>query len=534
MKTLTAIFRATIGLGSAAILVSAPASAWGPFGTDDRGLVQEVDRYQPSGTYRAAVAVPAKEAAGAAAPDDFDMQVGKLRALSARWEKTLSEPVAEESFLVPDASRMTRLAGAATDNGAAEKTLADGFTLADLEALALLRNPGAASKERDFRAALDGYPQVENLDTILRRYSAFTSGLMTGIGPMDSPDAMARARFPFPGVLALKGEIVTQEATAARENLEVARRKAVTSVRKSYRELLYVAEARKTTESMLDLLDNLKSAASARYSAGETSFQDVLKIGIEREKVREELRTLTEEQRNIEAMIRETLALPPSVRIGIPASDNLTVNNPAIEDLQAKSLSSRQELRAMRAMVGKMERMLLMQETMVHPGFTLNLSLYERDEASRIAAGGMGGEKENFPTTTVASVGAGLPKVPLFGTQEAYLRELRQRIEGLKSDLRMEEAATLLGVRTAWFALDKAKREEALYGDRIVTLSRSALEASNQGYSAGKVMFADVIEAYRGWLEANLSLSRSRADLGVASAELENAVGQRVAPDPKR
>jgi outer membrane protein TolC len=529
MKTPDGMTRAAIAFGSLALMAASPAWAWGPFGTDDRGLLDEVERYRPPAYYRGATAAPANPAGGPAAPDDFDAQRLKLRELEARWEKTLAEPVSDASFLVPDASRTARLSAAAGGDGAAEKALSDGFPLADLETLALLRNPGAAAKERELRAALDGYSQVENLDTILRRYSAFTSGLMTGIGPMDSPDAMIRARFPFPGVLALKGEIVTQEAAAARETLEAARRDAVTSVRKSYRELLYVIEARSTTESTLDLLDHLKSAASARYSAGETTFQDLLKIAIEREKMREELRTMAEMQRNAEAMIRETLALPASVRIGAPAADPVAPAVPDIGPLQAIAGERRQELRAMRAMVGKMERMLLMQETMVHPGFSLNLSAYERDEAGRIgAAGGMGGEKENFPTATAASVGEGLPKTPMFGTQEAYLRELRQRTSALKEDLRMEEAATALRVRNAWFALDKAAREEALYGDRVVTLSRSALEASNEGYSAGKVMFADVIESYRMWFEANLALARARADRGMAIADLEAAVGTRI------
>jgi outer membrane protein TolC len=528
MKAPDGMARAAIVVGSVAFLAASPAWAWGPFGTDDRGLLDEVERYRPPAYYGGAIAAPAKAAEGTAAPDDFDASIRKLRELEARWDKSLAEPAPDESFLVPDAPRVARLSGAAGDDGAAERALSDGFPLADLEALALLRNPAVAAKERELRAALDGYSQAENLDTILRRYSAFTSGVMTGIGPMDSPDAMARARFPFPGVLALKGEIVTQEAAAARETLEAARRDAVTSVRKGYRELLYVLEARSTTESTLDLLDHLKSAASARYSAGETSFQDVLKIGIERERMREELRTLGEMRGNVEAMIRETLALPPSARIGTPAADPVAAAVPELGAQQAKAGGRRQELRAMRAMVGKMERMLLMQETMVHPGFSLNLSVYGRDEASRVGAGGMGGEKEDFPTSTVASVGAGLPKAPLFGMQEAYLRELRQRILALKADLRMEEAATALRVRNAWFALDKAAREEALYGDRVVTLSRSALEASNEGYSAGKVPFADVIESYRGWLEANLALARARADRGTAFADLEAAVGTRV------
>jgi outer membrane protein TolC len=180
----------------------------------------------------------------------------------------------------------------------------------------------------------------------------------------------------------------------------------------------------------------------------------------------------------------------------------------------------------MRAMIGKMERMLEMSESMIYPGMSLGLSTFERKEVSRVGAGSaMGGEAESFPTTTSAGMGEGLPKMPWYGKDDAYMAEIRQRIEALKKDLEMTEAATLLSVHQSWFALDKARREASLYGERVVTLSQTALEAATQGYSAGKVMFSDLIESYTGWLNANLSAERARADMGVARAELEAAVG---------
>jgi outer membrane protein TolC len=487
-------------------------------------LVRELETYEPPVLYRAQL-TPRAEVVALPGAGDFEAEAAKLRELRMEAEKSLLAPAAAESFLSPEPGRAERLKPAATDSAAAEMALADGFPLEDLEILALLRNAGALAKERELRASLAGYGQVENLDSILRRYSAFTASLMTGIGGMESPEAAA-LKFPFPGVLALKGQVVTQDARAAREQLEAARRKAVTAARKAYWELLFTRRAQETMGQMLDLLEHLKAAASARYAAGETSFQDVVKVGIEREKAREALRTMEEDQKNMEAMVREALDLPPSARIGAPADRDADSRAPAPGELNPVALQRRQELRSMRAMVGKMERMLEMSETMIYPGFSLNLSLYERDEVSRVGGGGgMGGERESFPTATTASMGEGVPKMPWFGTQDAYLGELRQRIEALKNDLRMEEASTMLGVRQAWFRLDKARRERALFADRVVSLSQAALEASNRGYSAGKVMFADVIESYTGWLEANLALARSRADVGVGRAELEDAVG---------
>jgi hypothetical protein len=524
--------------GRIALLASMAAAAALPAQAGYPELAREIEGYRPPALYRS-VLTPANAPApapAAASHDDFEVQARTLRELKGRWEAALAEPTADNAFLVPDPERLARLKGAAADDAAAGAALADGFSLADLETLALLRNPAIASKARDLRAAIEGYSQAENLDTILRRYAGLAASLMTGVGPMDSPEAMSRTRFPFPGVLALKGQVVTQEATAARENLEAARRKAVTAVDRAYRELRYADAAVQTTRSMLDLLDDLKSSASARYAAGATSFQDVLKIGIEREKAKEELATLAGERKNAEAAIREALALPPSVRVGVPAvaEDGAPFALPPVETLQALALESRQELRAMRAMAGRMERMLLMQETMAYPGFTLDLSRYDRDEASRVGAGAMGAGRENFPSTTSSSVGEGLPKAPEYGTQETYLRELRQRLAGFEADIRAEGAATQLAVRNAWFAFDRAGRTRALYGDRVVTLSRSALEAANQGYSSGKVPFADLIEGYRGWFEANLALARSGADRGIALADLEDAVGRRLVPTEKR
>jgi outer membrane protein TolC len=487
-----------------------------------RDLSRELDGYRPPAWLTEAAPPSRPSAAGA---DDFEIQAAKLRSLAAGWAEALASPPPEESFLVPDPALLDRMKGIAGDDNAVRDALSGRFTLEELETLALLRNPAAAAKERELLAVLEGYGQVESLDTVLRRYSSFTASLMTGVGPMESSEAMEASRFPYPGILALKGQVVSQDARAAREELEKARRSAVTAVRKAHWEILYLRDARRTIEEVHQLLEQFKSTAAGRYSAGEASYQDVVKVAIELEKVKEEHLSLDGELLNAESMVREALALPPSAEFGFPADARRGGDLPDLAALQATARERRQEIRAAKAMIGKMERMVEMQETMVLPPLTLNLSRNGRDEITRVGAGGMGAGEGSFPTSTTASTGGGLPKNPFFAMQEGYVRELRKRVEALSQELRMEEAASDLAVRTAWFGLEKARREEALYADRVVTLSRSALESSNRGYSAGKVAFADVIESYRTWLEANLSRSRGRSDVGTAWAELEAAVG---------
>ena len=142
---------------------------------------------------------------------------------------------------------------------------------------------------------------------------------MTGIGPMEGGESM-EVKFPFPGVLALKGEIVTQEVTASKEMLGIARRTAITQIRQAYWELLFTIRAQKITEEMLIHLQHLEAVATVRYETGKTSFQDLIKIRIETDKLGEELKTLGEEQKNFEAKIREILDLPSETKVGFPVA----------------------------------------------------------------------------------------------------------------------------------------------------------------------------------------------------------------------
>jgi len=165
-----------------------------------------------------------------------------------------------------------------------------------------------------------------------------------------------------------------------------------------------------------------------------------------------------------------------------------------------------------------------MVETMTYPGFDLGLSSTTRGViAPPAGSAGMGGSTGGVGQA--ADAAAKSPNRPFFAADEAYVREIRQRIAALKSERVAVRAETLVGVRTAWFAADRARREEALYAAKVVGLFQSALESSLQGYAAGSVGFSDLLESYTGWLEANLAHQRARVDIGITRAGLEAAVG---------
>jgi outer membrane protein TolC len=171
--------------------------------------------------------------------------------------------------------------------------------------------------------------------------------------------------------------------------------------------------------------------------------------------------------------------------------------------------------------------MIELAETLILPPYTLNLSVYEDEALNQV---GSLATKETFPITTKASKGTGLPKMPWYGTNDAYLRQTRQRLLALKEDLKLEESRTSTLVRKAWFELDRAMREMSLYQKTVINLSQSALDVSTRGYESGNVTFADVISSYTIWLEARLTFERKRSDLGITWAELERILGTSFRP----
>ncbi|MBM4333373.1 MAG: TolC family protein [Deltaproteobacteria bacterium] len=490
--------------------------------TGYQNLKRSWETYEPTSIYKDySKPATAQPVPPTPANKDFEKQVEKLQETKRKWEDALGRPEREDGFYRPDPSRLSALLPAAKEPSLAREVLAKGFTLEDLEILALLRNPGVKAGERNLRASIEAYSQVSNLDEILRQYSAFTKDLMPGIGPMAEGESM-ELKFPFPGVLALKGEVATQEVEASREREVMARRMAITQARQAYWNLLYNRRAQKITGEMLFLLRHLESVATKRYETGKTSFQDLIKIRIERDKMEEELKTIREQQRNIEVKILEILNLPPGTIVSSPVPRTPQPEVPPLDGLFSLALTKRQELREMRAMIGKMERMIEMAETMIYPPYSPGFSLFPNET---IAQTGTMRMKEPFPAKTLASTGVGLPRNPWYGTNDAYLRETRQKLAALREELRKKEDETVTKVREAWFRLDRAKREEELYAVRVVNLSQASLEVSTRAYGTGNVAFADVIMSYTGWLNDNLALEMKRSEMGMAQADLEEVLG---------
>lgn len=481
--------------------------------------VKEIEEYSPPPLYRSvqvSVETPGK-------PATSDAPAPPKPAETAGAPLTIgeSETPPDALFYIPDPNLTAPLAQAFIDDEAAKAILADGFTLETLEALAWGRNSDIKAAEGNLRAVREAYGQVAALEDTLRQYSAFTGAIMTGVGNMEDMESISK-KFPFPGILAIKGDIVALDVRIASADLDIARRTAITRIRQVYWELLYNRRAGETVTRTIDLLKDMEASVIRKYESGTSSLRELIAVQIQKEKMLQERVTIREERRNTEIELLAILNLPPSTRIGEPALRKAGAAPPSPEEAISLALQRRQELKKIRAMISRMELMIEMAETEIQPGFTQNLSLSDNQAVRQ--AGTMSMEAP-FAVSTTASMGAGLPKAPWTGLSEAYLRETRQRLEALRRGLAGAEAETGANVREAWFAADKAIREAALYENRVTALSKLAFTTALADYESGAMPFSDLVDSLISLLDDGLTAERKRADAGRAMAVLEERIG---------
>ena len=501
------------------LLVAGTLAVWfsgmaGPAVGGYRDLKQDIEAYVPPALLHVP---PTPQPAGAYPADAFDGEKQAIDAMREHWAEALRRRI--------QPAHPGELADAAKDDAHTLSILKHQFSIETTRQLIQLRNPSIKAAAARVKAALEGFGQVEGLDAILRQYSAYTEGVMAGVGPMRGGADTIQMKFPFPGVTALKGQIAEKNVEEKVHQLDRVRRDVAAQGGKAYWNLLYIHRALTITRDTLDRLSHLESVATTRYGAGKTSYQDVVKIHIGREKLIEQLTTLEKQRVNLETELLTLMDIEPGPSLGWPRTATPDTRIPNLDDLNSLALANRQELSRMRTMIARMQRMIEMAETMIQPALSRNTALFTDEAAVQAGSNGM---KPSFATTVSPTRGKGLPRNAWFGSRDAYLRETRRKLDALQADLAEAEARTRLMVRTGWFELDKARRERSLFNNRLLELARTSLDVSTRGYESGKVSFADVIASYTGWLDVNLAGQRRNSDVGIAWVELERRVGTRL------
>ncbi|MFU8770747.1 MAG: TolC family protein, partial [Desulfotignum sp.] len=355
-------------------------------------------------------------------------------------------------------------------------------------------------------------------------YAAFTAVLDNRVGPLKATDSI-KAGHPFPGLVALKGRIVQNQVIMLEQQMKTVGKQIRQDLENAYWELVYTTWSTRIIHETMAAFDRLLDVAGSLYQSGRTSYQDVIKVTIKIEALKEDLVTLENEADTIKIRLLELMNLPADTRMGPMKTAPLPRTVPEPGALSTKAREHRQELAALRFQISKLQSMLEMSESMKEASFTLGLSYWEADHVN---TAGTGASKQAFAEKTMASMKNNLPVTPWYGVDSPWVQQTRQTLAALEHTLTARENETHRMVTSAWFKTDKLRRELDLYQDRILPLTKSALDVSTREYETGAIAFSQAIGSYTDWLAVKLTIAQKTKDLGIAFAALETIVGRQL------
>jgi cobalt-zinc-cadmium efflux system outer membrane protein len=383
---------------------------------------------------------------------------------------------------------------------------------------ALANNPGVQSALHTYRAKRRRVPQMKSLPD-----PKIGVGWNGNIAPFSVKDDFAPSsrnisatqEIPFPGKLALRGDIATQEAKAAWWVYEAARRRVVRDVKAAYYQYYFLTKAIQITEENKELLDKLSHIAENRYRVGTGIQQDVLKSQTELSLLLQRLIVLRQKSDAARVRLNTLVSRDPEAPLGAPAEVRPATLSYSLDELYRLAAENDPGLRREEEMVVRSRRAVKLARKDILPNFAVSY-LYQERPVLR--------DTHGFTFTM---------NVPIF-----YKSKQREAEQEAAEDLLAARKAQAsrnddvnFGVKRAYLAAKASEDLMQLYSKAVVPQASLALESSMASYQVGNVEFLSVLANFSNVLDYEIDYYREVAAFQTALAELEPLVGVELTGD---
>jgi len=398
-----------------------------------------------------------------------------------------------------------------------EARLAGALQLKDLLAYAYESNPSITASRESWNAFIENYRVGKSYPDPQLMTTFFPKPLETRLGPQDWNLNFSQV-IPFPGKLSQKGKVLKAQADIAKLKLDKTVRDIITSVSRSFYELVYIQKAIGVARANLDINRQLSAISENAYAGDKALFYDVSKALAQTAQIRYDIILLEELEQTEKTKLNSLLNRAPEAPLGraVPLPARKVVYS--LDQIYELASFFQEDIRIADVAVKKSQE-------------TVRLARYENLPTFKLGLfyAGIGNPDVASPPKDAGDDAVGVQvgvNIPLwFGKNISRTAKAK----ALEAQARAQKQVKINAVRSKisrmWFKLQSSSRLITLYEKDLLPEAMSSLGTAETWFREGKGSFSDYLEIQATAYNFQLSLARARADYAENLALLEQLAG---------
>ncbi len=416
------------------------------------------------------------------------------------------------TLLVLTFTFLTLRAEAGADSAKRDSALSR-LSLSGVERAVAERNPAIKEARRKWEAARQRVTQEGAWDD-LRVSGTSKVHRYVDIPPDAFTDQTLSVEQPIPlsGKNRVRARIATADAVAAFEEVRRVELDALAKARAVYFKLANAYTQIELNRRNETSLNQIAEVSRSRYAVGTQNAADVLMSETEAGKLLEVRRDLERNVANAQSQLNVLMNRDAFASLAIATDTAVAHRDFSINELRARTLSDRPEVRTARALLAAQQAKLQLAHRAWIPDPSLKIE----------------GQRYNETARDLSELDAGISfSVPWANPRKysAGVREANETLAAAQAGLERTEAEAIGALREALQKVETAHHHVELFRDKLVPQARQAFEASQFSYESGKATFSEWIAAQRSLRDLEVEAREHLTDYQVAIAELEAVVG---------
>ena len=381
------------------------------------------------------------------------------------------------------------------------------------------QNPGLKAARQRWNAALERVVQARSLPDPHISLAYFIREVETRVGPQQYKLGLMQ-RFPWFGKRSLEGKIAKEGADGLKHRYDTLKLGLFYKISKRYYDYYLITRSIAILDVSISLLESVEKQVETAYSTGTASYGTILRIQLERDKLKDRQRSLRSKLTVLRTAINGSLNRASQKEICVPDRLDSIDRQPDVNTLAKILAHENPELKQHERLIGAAAARVKLSKKAYYPDISLGMDMIGTASTGNIDLVDNG--KNPFAIKLSANIPIGRGKI------RASIRESRLRLEAGKNR-KVDKANQLRAeLEMALFRFNEAGRIVRLYQVKLIPRATQAYEVTSSAFSTAAATFNDFIDTQRTLLEFELMVEKAKVTQYQSLALLEKIIGRRL------